>query len=440
MTGDEGLFASLDHYDNPTKTIIYGDNGQRDVVGLGKIAISTSNSIEEVYHVQGLGYNLLSVSQLCEKGYNCLFTHEGVIVSRRKDSSIVFVGRLWGKFYYVDFTKVKVDPKACLVTKSNLGWLWHRRLTHVGMRNLTKLQKDERILGLTNVVFEKDRLCSACQAWKQVGAHHPTKNILPSSRLLKLLHMDLFGPITYISIGGNKYGLVIVDDFSRFTWVFFLQDKSEAKGVVKKFIRRVQNEFELKFKNIRSDNSSEFRNTQVEEFQDEEGIKHELSAPYTPQQNGIIERKNRTLIEAARTMLDEYKTPGSFWAEAINTACHVANRLYLHKYLNKTPYKIITGKKPSVHYFRVFGCKCFILNKKPKDSKFASKVDEGFLISYGTNEHAYRVFNETTGCVENTVDVKFDESNGSQREQVSENLVDDEEPPSVSIFRMGPVK
>jgi hypothetical protein len=105
--------------------------------------------------------------------------------------------------------------------------------------------------------------------------------------------------------------------------------------------------------------------------------------------------------------------------------------------LNKTPYEIITGKKPSVHYFRVFGCKCFILNKKPKASKFASKVDEGFLLGYGTNEHAYRVFNKTTGCVETTVDMKFDESNGSQREQGSENLVDDEEPPSVSIFRMG---
>jgi hypothetical protein len=163
------------------------------------------------------------VSQLCEKGYNCLFTHEGVTVSRREDSSIVFAGHLRGKLYYVDFTKVKVDPKACLVAKSDLGWLWHRRLAHIGMRNLAKLQKDKHILGLTNVVFEKDRLCSACQAGKQVGAHHPAKNILSSSRPLKLLHMDLFGPITYISIGGNKYGLVIVDDFSHFTWVFFLR-------------------------------------------------------------------------------------------------------------------------------------------------------------------------------------------------------------------------
>ena len=249
--------------------------------------------------------------------------------------------------------------------------------------------------------------------------------------------MDLFGPITYISIGGNKYGLVIVDDFSRFTWVFFVHDKSEVQGIVKKFIRRAQNEFELKIKNVRSDNGSEFRNTNVEEYLDEEGIKHEFSAPYTPQQNGIVERKNRTLIEAARTMLDEYKTPDIFWAEAINTACHAINRLYIYKYLGKTPYEIITGNKAKVHYFRVFGCKCYILNKKAKSSKFAPKVDEEFLLGYGTNEHAYRVFNKTTGCVEIMVDVTFDESNGSQVEQVNKSFVDQEEHPNVSIMRMG---
>jgi len=180
------------------------------------------------------------------------------------------------------------------------------------MRNLAKHQKGKHILGLTNVVFEKDRLCSACQAGKQVGAPHPAKNIMTTTRPLKLLHMDLFGPVAYISIGGNKYGLVIVDDYSRFTWVFFLQDKSEVQGVLRKFIKRAQNEFEVRIKNIRSDNGTEFKNTSIEQFLDEEGMKHEFSAPYTPQQNGIVERKNRTLIEAARTMLDEYKTPDHF--------------------------------------------------------------------------------------------------------------------------------
>ena len=117
-------------------------------------------------------------------------------VTRREDSCVAFTGHLKGKVCLVDFSKEKIEPKTCLVAKSDMGWLWHCRLAHVGMRNLDKLQKGGHILGLTNVVFEKDRLCSACQAGKQVGAPHPPKNILTSSRPLKLLHMDLFGPIT----------------------------------------------------------------------------------------------------------------------------------------------------------------------------------------------------------------------------------------------------
>jgi transposase InsO family protein len=114
-----------------------------------------------------------------------------------------------------------------------------------------------------------------------------------------------------------------------------LQDKTETQGTFKRFLRRAQNEFELKLKKIRSDNGSEFKNLQVEEFLEEEGIKHEFSAPYTPQQNGVVERKNRTLIYMARTMLGEFKTPERFWSEAVNTACHAINRVYLHRLLKK---------------------------------------------------------------------------------------------------------
>jgi transposase InsO family protein len=151
------------------------------------------------------------------------------------------------------------------------------------MRNLHKLQKDGHILGLINIVFEKDRPCSACQAGKQVETHHHAKNIMATTRPLEMLHMDLFGPVAYISIGGNKYGLVIIDDYSRFTWVFFLQDKSETQEVLKKFLRRAQNRFHAKVKKISSDNNTEFKNTQVEDFLDEEDIKHEFSIHYTPQ-------------------------------------------------------------------------------------------------------------------------------------------------------------
>jgi hypothetical protein len=249
---------------------------------------------------------------------------------------------------------------------------------------------------------------------------------MTTSRPLELLHMDLFGPVTYLSIGGSKYGLVIVDDFSRFTWVFFLQDKSETQGTLKRFLRRAQNEFELKVKKIRSDNGFEFKNLQVEEYLDEEGIKHEFSAPYTPQQNGVVERKNRTLIGMARTMLGEFKTPERFWSEAVNTACHAINRVYLHRLLKKTSYELLTGNKPNVSYFRVFGSKCYILVKRGRNSKFAPKAVEGFLLGYDSNIKAYSVFNKSSGLVEVSSDVVFDETNGSPREQVDDpNDVDE---------------
>jgi transposase InsO family protein len=196
----------------------------------------------------------------------------------------------------------------------------------------------------------------------------PAKNVLTTTRPLELLHMDIFGPVAYVSIGGNKYVFFIVDDYSQCTWVFFTKDKSKVHEIFKKFAIRAKNEFEEKIKRVRSDNGTNFKNTNIEDHLDGEGNGHELSIPYTPQKNGIVERKNRTLIEAARTMLDEYKTSDSFWAEAINTTCHAINRLYLHKLGHKIAYELLIGKKPNVSYFRVFGCKCFILNKNPKSS------------------------------------------------------------------------
>jgi transposase InsO family protein len=305
------------------------------------------------------------------------------------------------------------------------------------MKNLRKLLKREHILGLTNIHFEKDRVCSACQGGKQVGVHHPPhKNIMTTDRPLELLHMDLFGPIAYISIDGSKYCLVILDDYSRFTWVLFLQEKTQTQDTLKGFLRQAQNEFELRIKKIRSDNGTEFKNSQIEGFLEEEGIKHEFSSPYTPQQNGVVERNNRTLLDMARTMLDEYKTPDQFWAEAINTACYSINRLYFHRILKKTSYELITGKKPNVSYFTVFGSKCFILVKRGRKSKFSLKVVEGFLLGYDSNTRAYRVFNKSIGLVEVSCDILFDETNGSQVEQVDLDELDDEEALCVVLRNM----
>jgi hypothetical protein len=201
-------------------------------------------------------------------------------------------------------------------------------------------------------------------------------------------------------------------------------------------LRQAQNEFGLKIKKIRSDNGTEFKNSQIEGFLEEEGIKHEFSSPYTPQQNSVVEGKNRTLLDMARTMLDEYKIPDRFWAEAINTAYYSINRLYLHRILKKTSYELLTSKNPNISHFRVFGSKCFILVKRCRKSKFAPKAVEGFLLGYDSNTRAYRVFNKSTGLVEVSCNIMFDETNDSQVEQVDLDELDDEEAPCVALRNM----
>jgi hypothetical protein len=161
-------------------------------------------------------------------GYNYLFTNKGVTVFRRCDGFYAFSGILKGKVYLMDFNPEELELDKCLIAKINMGWLWYRRLAHVDMRNIHKLQKEGHILGLINVAFKKDRPCESCQASKQVGAPHHAKNIMTTTRSLELLHMDLFGHIAYISIGSNKYGLIIIDNYSCFTRVFFLQVKGET--------------------------------------------------------------------------------------------------------------------------------------------------------------------------------------------------------------------
>jgi hypothetical protein len=183
MIGKKRMFSSYEKNEDPQRAITFMDGNQ----GLGKIAISSDHSISNVFLVNSLDYDLLSVSQLCTMGYNCLFTDVGVTVFRRSDDSIAFKVVLDGHLYLVDFNDNKAELDTCLIAKTNMGWLWHRRLAHVGMKNLHKLLKGEHILGLTNVHFEKDKICSACQAGKQVGVHHPHKNIMTTNRPLELL-------------------------------------------------------------------------------------------------------------------------------------------------------------------------------------------------------------------------------------------------------------
>ena len=196
---------------------------------------------------------------------------------------------------------------------------------------------------------------------------------------------------------------------------------------------KVQNEKGFAITCIRSDHGRELKNIDFEEYCNEHGIDHNFSAPRTPQQNGVFERKNRTLQEIARTMLNEKNLPKYFWAEAVNTSYYVLNRVLLRSILKKTLYELWKNKKPNIGYFKVFGCKCFILNTKDNLGKFDAKLDVGIFLGYSTSSKAFRVFNKRTMVVEESIHVIFYESNNSLQERKS---IDDDLGLEISMGRL----
>nr|GEY23844.1 putative ribonuclease H-like domain-containing protein [Tanacetum cinerariifolium] len=276
---------------------------------------------------------------------------------------------------------------ACLVVNASVAEFvkWHRRMGHVNYKNMNRLVKG-----------------------KQNKASYKAINAVSSiSEPLQLLHMDLFGPTSIRSIDHKYYCLVITDDYSRFCWVFFLEHKDETYLILKDFINIVENQLNKKVKAMRCDNGTEFKNAHIIEFCGSKGIKREYSNARTPQQNGVAERKNRTLIEAARTMLADSKLPIMFWTEAVRTACYVLNRVLVTNPHNKTPYALLTGNIPSVSHFKPFGCHVTILNTSDHLGKFDKKAYEGYIVGYYASNKAYRVYNMPNKRVEETMNLRF---------------------------------
>ncbi|GKB40935.1 retrovirus-related pol polyprotein from transposon TNT 1-94 [Tanacetum coccineum] len=299
--------------------------------------------------------------------------------------------------------------------------LWHRRLGHANMRLLQSLSFKELVRNLPKLKFKA--FCDACNIGKQVHESHKAKNMVSTTKCLELLHMDLFGPSAVQSYGGNFYTLVIVDDYSRYTWTRFLKHKNEAFDHFEILSKKIQVQKGCPIISIRTDHGREFDNeVQFGAFCDANGITHNFSAPRTPQSNGVVERKNRTLQEMARTMLNEQSIPQKFWCNAVDTSTYILNRILIRPFLGKTPYELFKGKKPSLEHFKVFGSKCFILNTKDYLTKFDPKSTEGVFLGYSPNSKAYIVLNKETMKVEESLNVKFDETPPPK----SSPLVDDD--------------
>nr|GFC78804.1 retrovirus-related Pol polyprotein from transposon TNT 1-94 [Tanacetum cinerariifolium] len=259
----------------------------------------------------------------------------------------------------------------------------------------------------------------SCEQGKSKRASHPP-NLVPNSRQrLHLLHMYLCGPMRIASINGKRYILVIVDDYSRYTWVHFLRSKDEAPAVIIMFLKRITVLLQSPVIIIRTENGTEFKNKVLKVYFDSVSISHQMSSVRTPQQNGVVERRNRTLVEASRTMLIFSRAPLFLWAEAIVTACFTQNRSIIHHRFNKTPYDLINGRKPDISFLHVFGALCYPKNDREDIGKLGAKGDIGFFIGYSADSCAYIIYNRRTKKIIETMHVSFDELSAMAFEQRS---------------------
>ncbi|GJW52157.1 reverse transcriptase domain-containing protein [Tanacetum coccineum] len=386
MTGNRCYLTEYEDYDGGF--VSFGD-GKGRISGKGKIKTRTLD-FDNVYFCKELKL-LFSVSKYVKKN-NVLFTDTECLVLSSDfklldESQVLLRVPRKDNIYSVDLKSV-VPTKGltCLFAKATIDEsnLWHR-----------------------SMIFENDHSCVACQKGKQHKASCKAKLVNSISKPLHMLHMDLFGPINVKSLMKKSYCLVVTDDFSRFSWVFFLATKNETSEILKTFITEIENQLDHKVKVIRCDNGTEFKNSVMNQFCEMKRIKREFSVARTPQQNGVAERRNRTLIEAARIMLVDSKLPTTFWAEAVNTACYVLNRVLIIKPHNKTPYELIRGRPPLIDFMKPFGCPVTILNTRDHLGKFEGKSDESDFYWFSDVHNAMRVFNKRTRIVEETLNVRF---------------------------------
>ncbi|GJZ06796.1 retrovirus-related pol polyprotein from transposon TNT 1-94 [Tanacetum coccineum] len=394
--------------DQIAKIMRYGD------YLLGNIIIS------RVYYVEGLGHNLFSVGKFCDadlevaiRKNTCFIRNlEGVdVLSRSRDTNL----------YTISLDDMLKTSPVYLLSKASKtkSWLWHCRLSHLNFGTLNKLSKDGLVRGIPKLKFKKDHLCSACALGKSKKSSHQPKAEDTNQEKLYLLHMDLCGLMRVESINGKKYILVIVDDYSRFTWVKFLRSKDEAPDSIIKCIKNIQVHLNATVRNVRTDNGTEFINQTFREFYENVGISHQTSVARTPQQNDVVERRNQTLVEAARTMLIFSKAPLFLWAEAINTACYTQNCSLVRLQYNKTPYELMHDKKQDLSFLRVFGLLCYPTNDSEDLGKLNAKDDIRIFVGYAPAKKDFRIYNRRTQKIMETIYVTFDELTAMASEQFS---------------------
>ncbi|GJS49945.1 retrovirus-related pol polyprotein from transposon TNT 1-94 [Tanacetum coccineum] len=333
-------------------------------MGYGDYVIGDS-VISRVHYVEELRHNLFSVGQFCDSDLEVAFRKHTCFV-RDLDGVDLIKGSCGTNLDTISIEDMMRSSPIFLLSKAskNKSWLWHRRLNHLNFGTLNDLARKDLGRGLPRLKFEKDHMCSACQLGKSRKATHKPKTINTITKVLHTLHMDLCRPLRVQSINGKKYILVIVDDYSRFTWVKFLRSKDETPVFVINLLKQLQVGINKTVRFVRTDNGIEFVNKNLIDFYESIGITHEKTVPRTPQRNGVVERRNRTLVEAARTMLIFSKAPLAL---------------------------------------------CYPTNDSEDLGKLKAKADIGFFVGYAPNRKGYIIYNKWTRQIMETIHVIFDE-------------------------------
>jgi transposase InsO family protein len=353
----------------------------------------------------------VSLGQLEEAGCRVEIDHGILTVFERRRSDTDKLGILIraerrNRLYTL---KMKVTLPVCLLSKMDEeAWLWHARYGHLNFRSLCDLGAKEMVEGIP-LIRRAEQVCDGCALGKQHRTPFPRASEYRANAGLELVHGDLCGQITPPTPGGKAYFLLIVDDHSRFMWLELLATKDEALNYFKKFKIAAEVESGSRLKALRTDRGGEFNSRAFTVYCSEQGIRHNTTTAYTPQQNGVVERRNQTIVEMAGCMLKSMNVPGKFWGEAVKTVVYLLNRSPTKSLDGKTPFEVWYGRKPSVRHLHTFGCKVFAKRIQPGITKLADRSTPGVFLGYEPGTKGYRVYDPVNDKLLVTRDVIFDE-------------------------------
>lgn len=389
--------------------------------------------LNNVLYVPGLKYNFFSANRAVETGHEIILREKGAVVMNN-NNDVLATARKSDGLFLMNFGEYKNNSSVVVPEVHNIGQqsqsarLWHQRLGHVNYKTIAKMGEEDLVIGLNGVKFNNKSVCIDCAKCKITEAPYPKEAQNRATEVLGRIHSDICGPMPKQSYGGARYMITFIDDYSRYATVYCIKSKSDAFKSFVEYKELMERQTGNKLKILRTDNGKEYMNSEFDSYLKKCGIKRESSVCYSPSQNGVAERMNRTIVEMCRCMLTTGKMPEASWAEAVSTAAYIRNRVASSS-VSTTPFEVLYGKKPTLTHMRTYGCKAVVLSHGQR-RKFNQRGELMRFVGYSTTQKGYRLINTQTGVLAISRSVRFFE-NEMNHQTVS---LDDQEyePPSTS--------